>query len=111
MREPAAGRSDAGGATASAERDVRSPGATVSAERSGPQRKKLSYNEQRELAELPARIDALETEQRLLAERIGAPEFYREGGDAIGAALARAASLSHELASVYARWAELESHR
>jgi ATP-binding cassette subfamily F protein uup len=105
-------RPAAGGATASAERDVRSPGATAaSAERSAPQRKKLSYNEQRELAELPARIDALESEQRRLAEKIGGPEFYREGGDAIGAALARAASLSHELASVYARWAELESLR
>jgi ATP-binding cassette subfamily F protein uup len=104
-------RPDAGGGKASSERDARPPRAKPSAERSAPPRKKLSYNEQRELAELPARIDALETEQRLLTVQISAPEFYREGGDAIGAALARAASLSRELASVYARWDELESLR
>jgi ATP-binding cassette subfamily F protein uup len=104
-------RPDAGGGKASSERDARPPRAKPSDERSAPPRKKLSYNEQRELAELPARIDALETEQRLLTAQISAPEFYREGGDAIGAALARAASLSRELASVYARWDELESLR
>jgi ATP-binding cassette subfamily F protein uup len=102
-------RRGAGGAKASAERDVRSPAAKAPAGQSAPERKKLSYNEQRELAALPARIDALETEQRLLTEKIAAPEFYREGGDAIGAALARVASLQQELATIYARWHELES--
>ena len=32
---------------------------------------------------LPAAIEALETEQRALAERIAGPEFYKEGADAI----------------------------
>jgi ATP-binding cassette subfamily F protein uup len=104
-------RPDAGGGQVSSERDVRPPRAKGSPGRSAPPRKKLSYNEQRELAELPARIDALETEQRLLTAKIGAPEFYREAGDAISAALARASSLSHEITAVYARWDELESHR
>jgi ATP-binding cassette subfamily F protein uup len=104
-------RRDAGGANASAAREVRPSGARAPADWSAPARKKLSYNEQRELARLPAHIDALETEQRTLTEKIGAPEFYREGGAAIGAALARVDSLQQELARLYERWDELESQR
>ncbi len=73
--------------------------------------KKLSYKEQRELNELPAVIDALETEQRALAERVAAPEFYREGAEAIKASLARVEELPRELATVYARWAELDARK
>ena len=53
-------------------------------ERSTPQRaQKLSYKEQRELEGLPARIEALEAEQRALHERTGGAEFYKESPDAI----------------------------
>jgi ATP-binding cassette subfamily F protein uup len=71
--------------------------------------KKLSYKEQRELAELPARIEALEQEQRALAARMASADFYKERADAIAASLARAESLERELAVVYARWAELDA--
>jgi ABC transport system ATP-binding/permease protein len=71
--------------------------------------KKLSYKEQRELDGLPARIEALETEQRALAARIAAPEFYKEGSEAIAAALARVDTLVSELAVVYDRWHALEA--
>ena len=74
-------------------------------------RKKLSFKEQRELDELPAAIEALEAEQRALAERIAAPEFYKEGAEAIKQALARAEALPPELAKVYARWAELDGRK
>jgi ATP-binding cassette subfamily F protein uup len=75
------------------------------------QRKKLSFNEQRELDKLPAAIDALETEQRELAARIAAPDFYKEGAEAIKQALARTEALPPELATVYARWAELDARK
>jgi ABC transport system ATP-binding/permease protein len=104
-------RREAGNLKPPPARDLRSTGESASAVRPAPARKKLSYNEQRELAALPARIDALEAEQRTLRETIDAPEFYREGGAAIADALARVASLQQELASVYARWDELESQR
>jgi len=71
--------------------------------------KKLSYKEQRELEALPARIEALEAEEQQLNARIAGPEFYKEGGDAIAAALARLAAVSRELGEAYARWHELES--
>jgi len=71
-------------------------------------KKRLSFKEQRELAELPATIEALESEQRALAGRIAAPDFYKEPADTIKQALARVDTLQHELAVVYARWAELD---
>jgi ABC transport system ATP-binding/permease protein len=87
------------------------PGRTqVSASTSSPvERKKLSFKEQRELALLPARIEALEAEQRALNARIAAPEFYKEGGEAIREALARSESIERELIDTYARWEALDS--
>ena len=81
-------------------------------ERSTPERgQKLSYKEQRELDGLPARIEALETEQRALHERTGGAEFYKESPDAIRGALARVDGIEAELVEAYARWHELESRR
>jgi ATP-binding cassette subfamily F protein uup len=71
--------------------------------------KKLSFNEQRELAGLPAVIEALEGEQRALAGRIASPDFYKEGRDAIRVSLARADEIESRLAALYARWDELDS--
>jgi ABC transport system ATP-binding/permease protein len=71
--------------------------------------KKLSYRERRELDELPARIEALETEQRTLGETIAGPNFYKEPAVTITAALERAAAIDHELAALYARWDALDS--
>jgi len=71
--------------------------------------RKLSYKEQRELEGLPARIEALEAEQRALHERTGGAEFYKESPDAIRGALARVDAIEAELVDAYARWHELES--
>jgi ATP-binding cassette subfamily F protein uup len=71
--------------------------------------RRLSYNEQRELAQLPDRIAALEAEQAALHARVEAPAFYKEAPDAIAAALARVAALDAELLEAYARWDALDS--
>ena len=73
------------------------------------ERKKLSYNEQRELDALPARIESLESEQSALNARIAGPDFYKDAPHDIHAALARADHLLREIADAYARWHELES--
>ena len=73
--------------------------------------KKLSFKEQRELDELPAVIEALESEQRALAARVAGAGFYKEAADAIKQALARVDELQRELAVVYARWAELDARK
>jgi ATP-binding cassette subfamily F protein uup len=73
--------------------------------------KKLSFKEQRELDELPAVIEAIESEQRALAERIASPDFYKEGALAIMQSLAHVDELQRALAAVYARWGELDSRK
>jgi len=74
-----------------------------------PRRKRLTFNEQREFATLPGRIDALEAEVRELNDAIVGPEFYREEADEIRRTLARAEEAQRELDEAYARWLELES--
>ena len=76
-----------------------------------PKPRRLSYKEQRELESLPARIEALEEEQRTLEATIAAPQFYREPADAINATLSRLDALQHELIDAYARWEGLDSRR
>jgi ATP-binding cassette subfamily F protein uup len=70
---------------------------------------KLSYNEQRELDALPARIEALETERAAVAAAIAHPDFYRESKAAIASALERADAIERELSELYARWDALDS--
>jgi len=93
---------------------VRSTRAKSSSRDAEPQERadsarKLSYREQKELEALPVRIDALETEQRTLAESIAAPDFYKEPAAAIASALARVETIERELAALYARWEALDS--
>jgi len=83
--------------------------ATVPAPAAPP--KKLSYKEQRELEQLPHRIEVLESEHSQLQAKIASPEFYKEGSEGIAKALARATAVDAELLAVYARWDELESRR
>jgi ABC transport system ATP-binding/permease protein len=74
-----------------------------------PLAKKLSYREQRELKELPARIEALEAELRDVNAAVVDPLFYTKGADVIRASLARQDEIAAELASKYARWDALDS--
>ena len=74
-----------------------------------PVRKRLAYHEQRELELLPAQIDALESEERELQQRIASPDFYKEGATAIRDAMARDEQLKAELHRLYARWADLDA--
>ncbi|MGE5242593.1 MAG: ribosomal protection-like ABC-F family protein [Betaproteobacteria bacterium] len=73
-----------------------------------PARRKLTYNEQRELDALPDRIDELEAERRALGDRIASADFYREAPAEIADALARADVLDAELTAAYERWHELD---
>jgi ATP-binding cassette subfamily F protein uup len=74
-------------------------------------KRKLSFNEQRELASLPAHIEALEAEQQRLKAESESAEFYKERGDHIHAVLARLEALAGELETALARWMELEGRR
>jgi len=70
--------------------------------------KKLSYMDQRELDALPARIEALETEQAQLHETVNDSGFYQRSPDDINTALERLETIGCELETCYERWGILE---
>jgi ABC transport system ATP-binding/permease protein len=76
---------------------------------SKPAPRKLSYNEKRELGELPKRIEMLEVEQHALSVRMETPEFYQQEGSVITQAVQRLEELQQELSALYHRWTELET--
>ncbi|MGV6858301.1 MAG: ATP-binding cassette domain-containing protein [bacterium] len=76
--------------------------------RSSAQPKKLSYKDQRELDELPKRIEALEAEQAELEEQLADPALYQGKPGEAEPLLKRAEALGEELEQAYARWEALE---
>ncbi len=70
-------------------------------------KRKLSYKEQRELDELPGRIEALETEQAALNALIGGTELYTQGAGRIQEVTNRAAAIEEELMVLLERWETL----
>ena len=71
-------------------------------------KRKLSYNEQRELETLPRRIEALEQEQRDLRREMESPDFYKAGAERIHTVMARIADAAREHDALLTRWMELE---
>lgn len=69
--------------------------------------RKLSYKEQRELDGLPARIEALEAEQKALGALLADPAAYAERAAEIGPAQQRYAQIDDELLQALERWEEL----
>ncbi|MGD9788513.1 MAG: ATP-binding cassette domain-containing protein [Sulfuricellaceae bacterium] len=70
---------------------------------------KLSYKEGKELEALPARIEALEKEQKEIGERLADGELYRTDPERVKTLQARYAILDEELLAALARWEELEA--
>ena len=70
-------------------------------------KKKLSYKDQRELDELPARIDHLETEIANLTEQMSHPDTFADAQRAMEIS-DRLSSLQSDLDHAYSRWSELE---
>jgi len=69
--------------------------------------RKLSYKEQRELDALPARIEALEVEQKELAALLASAELYAEDPVRAEAAQMRYAQIDDELLAALERWEAL----
>ena len=78
-------------------------------EKPGSPRRKLSYNDQRELAAMPDRIAALEAEQTALQARINDPTIFTRDPDGALAATERLAAIEEELLNLLERWTALES--
>jgi ATP-binding cassette subfamily F protein uup len=71
--------------------------------------RKRSYKEQLELEQLPARIEALETEQKQLQALVSSQDFYKRPAAEIHEALARLEELETLLLAAYTRWDALDS--
>jgi ATP-binding cassette subfamily F protein uup len=70
-------------------------------------RTKLSYKEQRELEELPARIEALEAEQKVLSDELAGTELYTATPQRVPQVQARYAQIEDELMQLLERWEAL----
>ena len=88
---------------------VAAPVAVAAAATPAAPRRKLSYKEQRELDELPARIDALEAEQKRLSEQLAGTALYTESPQRIAEVHARHAQIDEELMVLLERWEALSA--
>ncbi len=71
-------------------------------------KKKLSFKEQRELEQLPARIEALETAMVALQAAMGTAEFYQQNASAITAKQQELQTLETQLEQAFTQWEMLE---
>ncbi len=81
----------------------------VSAPAPAAKKVKLSFKEQRELDGLPAELEALEAEQKALTAKISAPDYFKQGGEAMRIDQKRADEIDGLLVSRLERWEALEA--
>lgn len=77
----------------------------------GKAQTKLSYMQQRELDDLPAQIDNLENETKVLQERISAADFYTQDHASVQVVLGELEKVNRKLEKGIERWSELEELR
>ena len=70
--------------------------------------KKLTFKEQRELDELPAIIENLDSEKEKISEQMADAKFYQKDKESIAATTIRLSDIEDELKNAYKRWEELE---
>jgi ABC transport system ATP-binding/permease protein len=71
-------------------------------------KKKLSYKEQQELKELPARIEQLETEIAALQQTLSDPDFFKQDPARVTATTSALTEKEQALEQAFQRWSELE---
>jgi ATP-binding cassette subfamily F protein uup len=72
---------------------------------------KLGFKEARELEELPAKLEALEQEQKTLAAKLADPALYQDRSVDLRALNARHSEIDEELTRLLARWEALEAKK
>src|SRR5882724_1154755 len=75
------------------------------------QSNKLGHKEERELAELPDKLKALEREQEQIAGRLADPALYRDRSGEVKPLQTRHAAIEKELTRALTRWEELEGKK
>ena len=82
---------------------------TANSKRPPRQANKLSYNEQRELQQLPQRIERLEKELQTKHGDMSTPEFYQQDTAAIVRITTEINRIAGELKQLYLRWEQLDT--
>ncbi|PNK61223.1 ATP-binding cassette domain-containing protein [Psychrobacter sp. FDAARGOS_221] len=95
-------------AEASQAQPANTPSAAAKPEQPAPAKRKLSYNEQRELDALPKQIAKLEEEQAVLQEKLADGSWFTTDLQAATEASERLAEIDEELMIKLERWDELE---
>ncbi|MFK5986653.1 MAG: ATP-binding cassette domain-containing protein [Pseudomonadota bacterium] len=72
-------------------------------------KKKLSFNEKRELEQLPEQIEEYEQQQEDLETKISSADFYQQEQSEIQQTLAKLDKLQNKLEGMYSRWEELDN--
>ncbi|QIL71449.1 ATP-binding cassette domain-containing protein [Diaphorobacter sp. HDW4B] len=72
-------------------------------------KRKLSYKEQRELDQLPAQIEALETEQKSIQDELADGTLYSRDGARAAVLHARDGEIEAQLMQALERWSELSA--
>ena len=72
---------------------------------------RLSYKENRELAELPEKMQALEKEQKDISARLADTALYRDHPGEVKPLQARFAELEEKLLTALQRWEALEAKK
>jgi ATP-binding cassette subfamily F protein uup len=75
----------------------------------GQTKRRMSFKEQKELEQLPARIEQLEAKIAQLTETMHDPAFYQRDSAAIVAHNAQLAEVQAQLDIAYGRWMELDA--
>jgi ABC transport system ATP-binding/permease protein len=97
--------------SAASSESVATTGATAAAAipAGGAKKQRLSYNDQRELTQLPEKIQSLEAEQARLTALISDPAAFQGNNTQGNEALQRLHALGLELEGAYARWETLDT--
>jgi ATP-binding cassette subfamily F protein uup len=72
------------------------------------QQSKLSYKLQRELDELPQKIEALEQAQQALHDSMAEADYFKRDKDEIASDQSKLAEINSNLEAAYGRWEELD---
>lgn len=96
-------------ATAAAEKAK--PASTPKTPAQKPTSTKLSFKETQELAALPEKIEALETEQTAINATLADPDIYRTNPQQVKNLQTRLVALEQEIEQAMTRWEVLETRR
>ncbi|MEO3428663.1 ATP-binding cassette domain-containing protein [Pelagibius sp. CAU 1746] len=103
------------GETARSEAKAKAAGAKAAGAKAAATRPKkaakLSYKDQRELDQLPARIDKLTAEVTALEDKLADPQLYAKDPRAFAETTGILTARRNELAAAEERWLELEAER